>query len=231
MNKYQTARLDSLNLIIKESQNNPGSIARVPKFGTVINQLQDICTELESLQIEQGKDLTGITADKDMTLENVIDSTLEIAGAVYSYAHDRSDNALMSKVNYKSTAIEKMTQSEIVAVGGIVLEEARKIPAESLANEGITPEELAAYGDLISLFKNIKSSNREAVIDRSSATEKISGLFEEASSLLKNKLDRLARQFKRKDPAFYLKYKTARTVVYRPAQKPETDAQPTEETK
>lgn len=231
MNKYQSARLDSFNLVVREAQNNPESIALVPKFGAVINQLKDVCSQIESLQIEQGKNITGITADKDVTLENLADSTLEIAGAVYSYAHDMGNNALMSKVDYSSTAIERMTQSEIVTAGGIVLEEACKIPAESLSNEGIAPEELAAYGDLISLFKNIKSSNREALIDRSGTTEKINDLFVEGSSLLKNKLDRLANQFKRKAPAFYLKYKTARTVLYRNAPKSETEAKPTNEIK
>ncbi len=223
MNKYQTARLDSLNLIVKESKNNPNSIALVPKFGSVISRLEAICTNLENYQVFQEKDITGITADKDATLENLSDSTLEIAGAVYSYAHDKGDNSLMSKVNYKSTAIEKMTQSEVVAAAGIVLEEAKRIPADSLTNEGITPEELTAYGDLISFFKNIKSSNREAVIDRSGTTEKINELFKEASSLLKNKLDRLATQFKRKDPEFYLKYKAARIVLYRAAPKEEPE--------
>lgn len=231
MNKYQTARLDSLNLVVKESKNNPNSIALVPKFASVIGRLETICNDIESFRIQQEKDITGITADKDVTLENLTDTTLEISGAVYSYAHDMGNNALMTKVNYKSTALEKMSQSEIVAVAGGVLEEAKKIPAEKLTLEGITPEELKAYGELISFFKSIKTSNREAIIDRSGTTEKINELFKEASSLLKDKLDRLATQFKRKDPEFYLKYKAARIVLYRSAPKIETDAQTMEEPK
>jgi hypothetical protein len=223
MNKYQTARLDSLNLIVKESRNNPESIARVPIFGIIIDQIATICTNLEADQVEQEKNLTGITTNKDVALDDLTDSTIEIAGAVYSYAHDKQDNALMMKVNYKSTAVEKMTQSEVVAAAGIILEEALKIPAEDLNNEGITPEELSAYSELISFFKNIKSSKREAVIDRSGTTEKINELFKEAITLVKEKLDRLAVQFKRKDPEFYLKYKAARTVQYRSATKKGTE--------
>jgi hypothetical protein len=219
MNKYQTARLDSLKLIVKESNNNPNSIALVPKFGVVINRIGTICTEIESHQVQQEKDLTGITTDKDLAHENLIDSTVEIAGAVYSYAHDMNNNTLMSKVNYKSTSIEKMTQSEVVAVAGIILEEALKVPATDLVNEGISTEEMTAYEELISHFKNIKSSKREAVIDRSGTTEKINDLFREASTLVKDKLDRLAAQFKRKDPDFYLKYKAARAVQYHTAPK------------
>jgi hypothetical protein len=223
MNKYQNARLDSLKLIVKESKNNPNAIALVPTFGVVISLIETICAEIEKRQVDQGKDLTGITTDKDVAFENLTDSTVEIAGASYSWAHDQKDNALMAKVNYKATSIDKMTQSEVVGVAGIVLEEALKIPADGLANEGISPEEMAAFQQLIDHFKEIKSSKQEAVIDRSGTTENMGGLFKEASSLLKNKLDRLALQFKRKDPEFYLKYKAARSVHIRAAQKKVAD--------
>jgi hypothetical protein len=226
MNKYQTARLDSLKLIVKESKNNPDSLALLPKFGVVINRLETICMAIESHQVQQEKDLKGITADKDVALENLIDSTVEIAGAVYSYAHDMKNNTLMSKVNYKSTAVEKMTQSEVVAVASIILEEAVRIPAPEMTNEGISQEELTAYGELINHFKAIKSSKREAVISRTGTTENLNNLFKEASTLLYEKLDRLAIQFKRKDPDFYLRYKAARSIQTRAAQKRSTEGDP-----
>lgn len=228
MNKYQSARLDSLKLIVKESNNNPNSIALVPKFGVVIIRIGTICTEIDGLQIQQEKDLKGITVDKEVDFENLTDSTVEIAGAVYSYARDMNNHTLMGKVNYKSTAIEKMNQSEVVAVAGIVLEEALRVPAADLANEGISVPELNAYEVLISRFKNIKSAKREAIIDRSGTTEKLTELFKEASSLLTEKLDRLAVQFKRKDPDFYLKYKAARSVQTRSSQKKAGDEPPTD---
>jgi hypothetical protein len=224
MNKYQTAKHDSLKLIVKESKNNPESVAKVPKFGIVVNRIEEICNEIEPHQIEQEKNLTGITVDKDIIVENLTDSTVEISGAVYSYAHDINDNALMARVNYKSTRLESMSQSKLVAVAGVVLEEALKIPTTDLANEGISGEDLTAYQELIARFSVVKSSKKEAVIDRSGTTEKLNNLFKEASSLLKDKLDRLAVQFKRKDPEFYLKYKAARVVHYRSAAKKETDA-------
>jgi len=219
MNKYQTARLDSLKLIVKESKNNPNSLALLPKFGVVIDRIEIICNTIESYQVQQEKDLKGITADKDVALEKLVNSTIEIAGAVYSFAHDMKNNTLMSKVNYKSTAVEKMTQSEVVAVAGIILEEAVRIPANDIANEGISQNELTAYGQLITHFKEIKSSKREAVINRTGTTENLNSLFKEASGLVKDKLDRLAIQFKRKDPDFYLKYKAARSIQTRTAQK------------
>jgi hypothetical protein len=223
MDKFQTTKLDSLKLIVKESSNNPASIALVPTFGTVVNQLDQICSEIEKRQTLQEKDLTGITADKDIALEDMADSTLEIAGAVYSWAHDRNDNTLMAKVDFKKNRIDTMTQSELGSTARIVLEEAVKIPSDELANEGISANELTAYQSSIAHFGEVKSSKNEAVIDRSGTTEKLNLLFKQANTLLKNKLDRLAVQFKRKDPDFYLKYKAARKVHYRSAPKKGTE--------
>jgi len=223
MNKYQTAKIDSLKLIVKESGNNPESIAKVPKFGIIVNRINEICNEIEPHRIEQEKNLTGITVDKDIIVGNLKDSTVEISGAIYSLANDRNDNALMARVNYKPTRIEKMSQAKLVAVASIVLEEALKISPADLANEGINAEELSAYRELIARFSVVKTSKKEAVIDRSGTTEKLNILFKEANSLVKDKLDRLAVQFKRKDAAFYLKYKAARTVHYRSAAKKESE--------
>jgi hypothetical protein len=224
MNKNQSAQLDSLKLIVKESTDHPNSIAPIPKFGIIINRLGTICNKIDIFQIDQEKNLTGITDDTDVVHENMVDSTVEIAGAVYSHAHEMKNNTLMAKVNYKLTAVERMTQTELIVAGGVVLEEAEKIPTAILANEGITPEELTAYKQLIPNYKAVKSSNKEAVIDRSGTTETLSSLFKEASALLKGQLDRLALQLKRKDPDFYRRYKTARKVQTRAAAKKVVEA-------
>ncbi len=223
MNKYQTAKLDSLKLIVKESENNPVSIAKVPKFGNFVSRINEICIEIEPHQIEQEKNLTGITTEKDAIFENLIDFIIEISGAVYSYAHERNDNVLMAKVNYKPTRIESMSQSKLSAFAGITLNEASMISPEELASHGISAEDLVTGKELLARFNAMKSSKKEAVIDRSGTTEKLNNLFKEATSIVNDKLDRLAVQFKRKDPEFYLKYKAARAIHYRSAAKKETE--------
>lgn len=224
MNKYQTAKFDSFKLIVKESGTNPESVAKVPKFGSIVNRLDEICNQIEPHRIEQEKNLTGITTEKDVIFENLTDFTIEISGAVYSFAHEMNDNVLMAKVNYKPTRIESMSQAKLAAFAGITLDEALKIPSDELANQGISAEDLVTGQELLARFNAVKSSKQVAVIDRSGTTEKLNILFKEATGLVKDKLDRLAVQFKRKDPEFYLKYKAARVVHYRSAAKKETDA-------
>jgi hypothetical protein len=215
MNNHQSERLDSWKMIVSESKNNPESVAMVPKFGIAITGLEEIIAKITSLHLVQGKDLTGITANKLMNLENLVNSTVEISGAIYSYATDKNDLALKAVVDYKSSSLMNIPQSEVLNIAGIVLEEAKKLAPADLAQEGITAEELTDFESLIDYLKENKTANREAVIDRSDITAQINALFKQGAEMVSEKLDRLSVQFKRKAPSFYLKYKAARTVTRR----------------
>jgi len=219
MNKYQTAKQDSYKLIVKEARNNPSALSLILKFSNGIDRLEEITVKIDQIRVQQEKDLTGITSDKLFTMGNLTDYLIDVAGAVHSYALGKNDNTLMAKVSYTSSVVEKLTQSQIIAAAGIVFEEAGKLAPADLANEGISADELEEFGALNNYFKTIKSASREAIIDRSGSTEKLSELFSEARQLIKGSLDRLATQYKRKDPDFYLKYRAARNLLYSRPQK------------
>lgn len=212
MNKEQTKKLISYELIVKESQNDPVSLALVPKFSKGITRLAEINTEIGAIGIQQEKDLRGITIDKDKKLSSMIDRIIEIGGAVHSHAHDVDNSTLMTRVAYKSTALRRMSKPEIVTVAGVILQEALLLPAEILLEEGISPEDLSILENMIGDFSEVKSAPKEAIIDRSESTEKLRALFKEANSIVKNSLDKLAPQYKRKAPEFYRRYRISRGV-------------------
>jgi len=219
MNKYQSAKQDSNKLVVKEARNNPASVNLIPKFASAIDKLESITIEIDEIRVQQEKDLKGVTTDKLFTMGNLIDYLVDIAGAIYAYALDKNDNALMSKVNFTASEVEKMSQSEIITAAKIVNEEAGKVAASDMTDHGISADELKEFGELNDYFQVIKSSTREAIIDRSGSTEKLRKLFIEARKLVKGTLDRLAMQYKRKDPDFYLKYRAARIIIYNRPQK------------
>lgn len=229
MNKTQTAQLASNKLIVKETTTDPEGLAMVPKFAKGITRLSEINTEIDSFGIDQEKDLTGITIDKEKTMLSLMDYTIEVAGAEHSYAHETGNHTLMSRVDYESSAIKHLTQPELLTVSGIILEEALKIPAEKLSDEGVSAEDLTTLKELIAIFNDVKSSPKEALIDRSGVTEKLRDLFAEARGIIKNSLDKLAPQYKRKAPEFYRRYKAARKVSYRNAAKKEPAVETTPE--
>lgn len=215
MNDYQTAKQTSYKLIVKEAKNYPNEVSLIPTFATGIARLETISTQIDVVSTQQAKDITGVTSNKNTVMEEVIDYLVDVSGAVHSYAISTGNQTLLAKVNYKESAISKMSQSDLTNAAAIVIEEAEKIAPEVLANEGITATELAEFKTAYNEFKVITSDPRGAIIDRSGYTQQLADLFSEASDLKKNTLDPLASQFRRKAPEFYLKYKAAATVIYK----------------
>lgn len=215
MNNYQISTLTSYKLIVTEAKNNVAAVSLIPTFAKGINRLEEITTEVDTLSVQQAKNLTGITEDKHALQEELMDYLVDVAGAVHSYAISKGDKTLQAKVNFKITRVLAMKQQELIDSAAITLEEASKIPAEQLAEMGISTEEMTQFADAYSQFKGIASGKREAVIERTGTTNRLAELFAEAADLKKNTLDRLATQFQRKAPDFYQKYKAAATVMYK----------------
>ena len=215
MNSHQISYLTSYKLIETEAENNPTALAMIPTFAKAITRLKGITNEITDLSVQQSKNLTGITDDKHDLQEVVADYVIDVAGAVHSYAISKGDKTLQAKINFKSNKVHNMNQNDLTNAAAVVLEEAGKIPAESLAEEGITADEMTQFAEAFSQFGGTANGKREAVIERSSYTDRLSELFTEAADLKKNTLDRLATQYQRKAPEFYNKYKAAATVIHK----------------
>jgi hypothetical protein len=228
MNETQTIQQASNKLIVKEATNDPASLAMVPNFNKGIIRLGEINAEVDSLWILQEKDLTGVKADKDKKVTNLSDYVIEISGAVHSYAYETGNDKLMSLVDYKPSVIRHLATPELLKVAGVVLVEAQNLPAEDLMQAGIGPEDLSTVQNLIAELNEVNTGPKEAIIDRAGITEKLAALFAESKGIVKNTLDKLAPQYKRKAPEFYRRYKAARGTRYKgkSSTKPETVTEP-----
>ncbi len=220
MNDFQIAKLASLKLIVKEAKNNPTVVAQIPMFAKGITRLEAITTKMDELSTQQAVNITGVTNSKNSVMDDLTESLVDIAGALHAHAVLSADQTLLTKVNYKESAISKMSQSELINAAGIVLGEVEKLSPAILTEIGISTDEITEFKAAYTEFAALTPTPREAIIDRSSTTSQLADLFAEASDLKKNTLDRLASQFRRKAPEFYQKYKAAATTIYKRGSKP-----------
>jgi len=223
MNNYQKARLSSNKQIVIEAENHAAEVAIILTFVKGIEQLKVINSELDNLSAIQSEDLTGITEDKNEAQQEVTDYLLEVSGAIHSYAGQQGNKSLQALVDFKPTKVEHLDRHEIVDAATTVLNEARKVPAVELTNEGITPDEILLFDNVLTRLKGYSNTRQTAGIDQKDITRRIANLFAQATDIKKNTLDRLAPQYQRKAPEFYNKYKTASNVLYRRADR-KTDA-------
>jgi hypothetical protein len=223
MNDYQEEKHNSNQLVVKVAKENPDVIRQIPDFEEGINKLDVINKEVEEIRPLQEQDNTGIAEHKGYSLQKLLNKTLDISGAVYSWANKKSDQALMERVNFKTGKLSKMMPGMLISAATTTLEEAKKVPAADLAKAGITAAELTAYEEMVTYFKGIANSPRAAIIETSVHTKRLKELFAESSALFRETLDRLARQFKDKAPDFYLKYRGARKAIRHTPVKPKAE--------
>jgi hypothetical protein len=215
MTDYQNARQTSLTLIVKEGKNFPEAISLIPKFERDLKRIEVISSKITEIGIQQAKDIKGVKTDKDLLIEHLIDSLSDMSGAIHSFAEEKGDKALQTRVHYTDSIIDRMSLADFTKAIGIVIEEADKIAPEELADEGITAAELAEFKADYAKLMSTSTDTREAIIDRSSYTQQLEDLFDEAATIKKQTLDKLVRQFQRKAPEFYQKYMAASTVIYK----------------
>jgi len=214
MNHYQNSKQTSFKLIVKEAKNYPETVSLIPRFAAGVSRLEVISADIEIISIQQAKNITGVKGDKDTLVDKLSDFTVDVSGAIA-----KGDKTLLAKVNFKESAIARMSQADLSKAIAITIEEADKISTQDLAHEGITADEMTEFKSVYNQFKSMSTNTREAIIDRSGYTKQLSLLFAEASEIKKNTLDRLASQFQRKAPEFYQKYKAAATVIYKRSSK------------
>jgi hypothetical protein len=215
MNDYQEEKHTSNKLVVKVANENPEATKLIPDFEDGIKKLDVINKEVEKVRTLQEEDKSGVTDNKHYTLDNLRESTLDVGGAVHSYGSKKKDVPLMGKVNFKAGKLSGMVPGKIIAAANTTLEEAKKIPAEDLAKAGITAAELTEYEALVTYFKTVSAAPREAQVEVSAYTKRLAVLFAESRELFRDSLDKLARQFKKKAPSFYVLYRGARKTIHR----------------
>jgi hypothetical protein len=222
MNDYQDEKLDSNKLVVKIARENQETTNLIPDFADGITRQEEINNEIDRIRILQEKDNSGVTENKNYTLKSLLDQTLDISGAVHSYAVKKEDTQVMSKVDFKVRTLSKMVPGKLISAAGTTLEEAKKVPSADLAKTGISSDELKAYEEIVEHYKSISNSPRATQIEVSVYTKQLLALFKESGKLYKQSMDRLARQFKTKAPEYYMKYHAARKAIHRGGSDSET---------
>jgi len=212
MNNYQIAKLDSDELVVQEAESSPEITGSVPAFASGIATLKANNAAIRSLGVKQESTSSGVTTNKRNAVTSLIDWTVEVAGAVHSYAVGKSDNNLIEQSDIKVNDIAHIKLSNIITKAQLVINLAKSVPIDELTKHGITALEITELENALELSKGLKSSTKDATIDRSGYTEQIAAIYADSQYLLSNSLDRIALQFKRREPAFYARYRTARSA-------------------
>lgn len=186
-------------------QNNGG-------FSEVANELTNGVAAIKAMRSQTGTSTNGITDDKEVAYDDLIDSTMELSGPLVSLAKRMNNNELKNKVKFTDSDLKSLTENALVQKAKDLAAEALKYK-EGLAKYEVTEQQITDLNDLADKYGAMISGPREVVSVRVSAKISLNQLIRNISALLKDELDGLVGRYRRSNPDFCNAYFTARKVV------------------
>lgn len=212
MDSRQEAKLNMYDAVLAHCDANAAIVATVVAFQNAVNDFEDIVDDLRTAAQNEVQAITGFTADKNAQRQDLIDITVDVAGSIYAYASAQDNLILKDQVKINPSDLTRMKDELLGPVCTNILD-AANANAAALVDYGVTAAKITALDDAIEDFVSAVPAPRNAVSNRVSIAEQIKQLFKDGDQLLKERLDKLALQFKTTQPNFYTAYRSNRVIL------------------
>jgi hypothetical protein len=212
MTKPQNNKFSMYNSVRIECLNNTQVWENVPAFKAAFEEFDSSLSKLRSLVEQQIKDLTGVTKDKSLLHQDMVQKAVVIAGAVHAFAA-RTDNLELKQQMDFSVSDLKKTSDNISSQNCQMIATTAKSIGKELSEYGVKPEDVDSLQKAIDAFNAQNTAPREAITRRKGTGEEIEKMFQQIDALLVDVMDKLAGQFRVTAPEFYRLYASNRMIV------------------
>lgn len=184
----------------------------IPAFSDIKSKVTNIITDISTYHQIQIADTTGITVDKNIIQQNLIEATLKVIHGLVAHAIVSGDNELLNRVNYNKTDLIHSRDTVLADKAQIIHDNAAPLVTE-LATYLVTPTDIETLSNLIKDYTDALPEKRIAVTQTKYSTDYLREKFLEMDDLLRNKLDKLILIFQDINPEFVSRYFTARIII------------------
>jgi hypothetical protein len=207
-------------------ENVETELTRTPDVYQDDEGMQEIAAELTShlaalkpLRTAGVRDAKGTGDEKAAAKTLLADIAAEVAGDLYSYGTKIKSRSLQAEADYAASDLLKLRGARLVDVTEHLLDVATE-RADEMKKLAISDARRAELRTAIDAFGGKKNLGREAVGAGKSARLTTGGHFAAIAELLKDRLQRALRKYKRLSPDFYTRVSTAREVIDLPGSNP-----------
>jgi hypothetical protein len=182
--------------------------AGLSAFATAFEKFQNLLEDIDHAVKEKNSSGAGAFMIRDASEETLKNILVEVASALFLYAGKAKLADVKALVSVKRSDLERMPLVELGQTAKSISELAARY-ATHLTVHGVDANKLTKLNAALIKFQNSTSAcgmgvNGQAVSLRD--------LFQEADTLLNERLDKMVETLKRKHPEFYHKYQAARVV-------------------
>jgi hypothetical protein len=187
------------------------AVSSIPVLQNAHDEFTNLLSQIEAKNNEYINMTAGKTDDKDDKEETMINSAMRTASALSVYGRINSLPDMTSRNSIAISTFKRMRDNDLLGKAKQIHSDAAGI-ADQLADYGITPEDLTAFNDAISAYESAMDSKESSFAERSAARQALSELFDDADSVLKDKLDNMMELFANSNSEFYNQYQSARVI-------------------
>lgn len=122
---------------------------------------------------------------------------------------------LAAEVDVNKSTLDRVADSDLVDAAKRVSTAARTNAAVLASDYKVTAEELTALEEATTTFDGMKTSPRDAIVERKVATLSLPDAISFVRSIYRNEIDKMMTKFKKTAPDFHSGYFAARMIVNR----------------
>ncbi len=184
----------------------------VPIMLTTKNNFDELIQRIGDVNEKTVSNSKAVTADKAVTLNNLIAKAVTLSGILQAYAAVTGNVKLAGKVALTKSDLTKIRETDVEVRITPVIEQAWK-ELDNLADYGLTEGLIVETETSLDDFKELIGQPRTVRNQAFAAMTLMEELFDAANDLVKNQFDKLMIRFKFSDTEFYSEYERARTIV------------------
>ncbi len=160
---------------------------------------------------------TGDAEEKAAAKQALEEQMLHVADQLSALAAKKQDHLLGAKVEITKSAADRLPDSDLLVFANGVAAAAAEYAAQLDSDYMISAADLMSLGAAIKKFDGMKTSPRDAIVQRRVATLSLPEAIVYVRGIYRNELDKMMTRFKKSEPEFYKAYFAARVIVSRAA--------------
>ena len=212
MNDIQSNKLKMFQAVQTVMDENASIWQDLTIVADVANKVKSIIVDILNIRQVQERDTTGITVNKTVIRDNLIQATVKVIRALVAFATVKKDYVLLGEVNYTKSELEKSRDNILYDRARLIHSRAQPLELELLDYFIGTPD-ITAIDTLAKDFNIAIPEKRAATTVQKTSTSDLKQKFAEADLILYEQLDKLILILEPEHPDFVKQYFIARTIV------------------
>lgn len=186
----------------------------VPAFATAVELFESKLMVLDTKLSEQSVATTGVTLEKQESVRELFEEMLLAHQALYLFGQDNENIALRERNKVTKSKLSRLSIGK-AKVHAADLKNDLLAHGASLETYGIAQAFITALIAKIEELPELVESTRMALLRRKGITQAIEEVLSKITEILRDRIDRLVKVFKKDHPDFVVIYQNARTVTHR----------------